>query len=125
MVITRGEVSVEELRVLVGSQTPCVSRDRVRREVVCARVRAALLGPPAPSQPSGALTLRVLFLALSCCSSWEIWLAEFSRSLLRLAWSLCTSSTSWAISRSLAANSASRLERVSTSMACSCRGQRG
>ena len=41
MVITRGEVSVEELRVLVGSQTPCVSRDRVRREVVCARVRAA------------------------------------------------------------------------------------
>lgn len=79
--------------------------------------------PPVPGAP-GALTLRVLFLALSCCSSWEIWLAEFSRSFVRLAWSLCTSSTSCAISRSLAANSTSRLERVRTSMACSCGGER-
>lgn len=66
------EVSIEELRVLVGNQMPCVLRDHVRREVVCAHVRAALLSLPVPSQPSGALTLRVLFLALSCCSSWEI-----------------------------------------------------
>lgn len=73
--------------------------------------------------PLHALTLSVLFLAFSCCSSCEIWLAEFSRSLVRLAWSRCTSSTSWAISRSLAANSTSRLDRVSTSMACSWEGQ--
>lgn len=79
-----------------------------------------LLTPPhAHSRPFHALTLSVLFLALSCCSSCEIWLAEFSRSLVRLAWSRCTSSTSWAISRSLAANSTSRLDRVSTSVACS------
>lgn len=71
-----------------------------------------------------SLTLRVLFLAVSCCSSWEIWLLEFSLSLVRLPWSLWTSSTSWAISRSLAASSTSRLERVSTSMACSCRETR-
>lgn len=79
-----------------------------------------LLTPPyACFCPRHALTLSVLFLAFSCCSSCEIWLAEFSRSLVRLAWSRCTSSTSWAISRSLAANSTSRLDRVSTSMACS------
>lgn len=71
-----------------------------------------------------SLTLSVLFLAVSCCSSWEIWLLEFSLSLVRLPWSLWTSSTSWAISRSFAASSTSKLERVSTSMACSWREKR-
>lgn len=101
-----------------GGRSVRVSVGRKAEGCVCAP------SPPLPASPHSALTLSVLFLALSCCSSWEIWLAEFSRSLVRLAWSLCTSSTSWAISRSLAANSTSRLERVSTSMACSWEGER-
>lgn len=64
-------------------------------------------------------TFRTSDLLLSCCSSCEIWELVVSRSLVRLACSLCTSSTSWAVSLSLALSSASRFEWDATSSDCS------
>ena len=73
--------------------------------------------PPQRARPRpGAPTLRLRVLVLSCCSSWLIWVPVLSLRRLRLACSLCTSSTSWTVSRSFAPSSASRLEREAVSV---------
>lgn len=64
-------------------------------------------------------TLRVAVLVLSCSSNCVIWELVVSRSLDRLACSLWTSSTSWAVSLSLALSSASKLDGEVSPTSCS------
>ncbi|TNN80382.1 hypothetical protein EYF80_009406 [Liparis tanakae] len=74
---------------------------------------------PATAPPEAWRSPDRTVLLLSCCSSCEIWELVVSLSLVRLACSLWTSSTSWAVSLSLALSSASRLECNATSVCCS------
>lgn len=109
-----GELEVQCQTILVFFRVVCRGR---QRGCVCVQFFFV-------RRFSGVFILRVLFLVFSCCSSWEIWLVEFSRSLERLVWSRCTFFISWVIFRFLAVNLIFRLERVSIFMVCFCGGER-